>query len=91
MQVDSTINTISNGKEFSFSGCNIYCMMYWFSNNSFSSINMWDWGGYIIFDTGIWGNERVFKDIIESISISIYKIRVFLIYWKRKMIRESIY
>ena len=54
--------------------------MYWFSNNSLSSINMWDWGGYIIFDTGIWDNERVFKDIIESISISIYKIRVFLIY-----------
>jgi len=52
---------------------------------------MWDWGGYIIFDTSIWSNERVFKNIIEFILLSIYSIRVFLIYWeKRKMIRESI-
>ena len=52
--------------------------MNWFSNNFLSSINIQDWDSYIILDTSIQSdkhyvlvNERIFKDIIESISISV--------------------
>jgi len=86
--VDNAIDTTSNGKKFNFS--NIYYVIDWFSNNFLSFINMQDWDGYIIFDISIWSNkhcvlvnERIFKDIIKSILMSIYNIRVLLIYWKK--------
>jgi len=52
------IDSASNGKEFSFGGFHISCMISWFSNDFLTSADVRDSGGYIVFDAYICYNEH---------------------------------
>ena len=77
LQVNYTIDSISNGKELGFSKCYIYCIVNKLGNNLLTSIDMWDWDSYVISNTSIQDDKHGFLidkwilvDIIKSVSIS---------------------
>jgi len=56
------VNTILNGKQFSFSSCNVNCFVNCLDDRSVIWMNVRDWRSYIVLDTGIEynnGRERV--------------------------------
>ena len=53
------IDTISNGKEFSFSSCDIHGMMYSFDDGFVTDMNVSNRDGNIVFDISISNNESI--------------------------------
>ena len=59
------VDTVSNSKEFSFYACNVNSMMKHFDNQFIVDVYMCNWGGHVVFDTGL---EK--QSIILSLSLN---------------------
>jgi len=53
------IDATSNGKEFSFSSCDIYGMIYGFDDRFVADMNVSNGDGNIVFDTSISNNKSI--------------------------------
>ena len=72
LNLNCSINSAPNGKEFCFSRHYIHCMMNSFCNNVLTSVNVRDQGGNIVSDTSVQNNED-YVLVNEGIFINVIK------------------
>ena len=99
LNLNCSINSAPNGKEFCFSRHYIHCMMNSFYNDVLTSVNVRDQGGNIVFDTSVQNiedyvlvNEGILINVIKFDIIWDFCVSIFSINWiKRKTIIKSVY
>ena len=79
------INSASNQEQFYLSGSDVNYMIDYFGWNVLTGVNVWYWSYDTILDTsignyknGVWIWERIVKDFVESVNVSILDFCIFI-------------